>query len=79
LTLTTGSGGWAAGEQVRVNFSAPYDSDPVVLLVPQNADASRAQIDRQVNLSSGKGHFAVIFGTADTSSKTYRWNYLVVE
>lgn len=79
LTLTTGSGGWVAGEQVRVNFSAPYDSDPVVLLVPQNANASQAQKDRQVSVSSRKGYFAVVFDIADTSSKTYRWNYLAVE
>jgi len=79
LTLTTGSGRWAAGEQARVNFSAPYDSDPVVLLVPQNANASQAQKDRQVNVTSGRGYFAVVFDTADTSSKTYKWNYLVVE
>jgi hypothetical protein len=79
LTLTTGTGGWKAGEQVRVNFHTPYASIPIVLLVPQNAGASRAQKDRQVSLTTTNGYFSVDFDVADTSVNTYRWNYLVVE
>jgi hypothetical protein len=79
VTFTTGSGAWKAGEQLRVNFNAPYSSSPIVLLVPQNAEASKAQRDREVTVVSSGRFFSVGFENADTAQRTYRWNYLVVE
>lgn len=79
LTLTTGTADWAVGEQVRVNFNTSYALNPIVLLVPQNANASLAQQERKVNVASHPGYFSIVFDDAETLSKTYRWNYLIVE
>ncbi len=79
ITLTTGTGAWAAGTQATVVFATPYIYSPIVSLTPANGAAAAAMSANQVYASSTPNSFSINFGAAASSSTSYKFNYSIIE
>lgn len=58
-------------------FDSAYDTAPIVVLTPINANAGVNAVQWYVN-SSTTG-FDVLFNVASADSTTYQWSYHVIE
>ncbi len=73
LTLTTGTSLWGTGAQCTITLTSGFAG--WVTLTPANANAAAAMSTRQVYVERGSNQFSVSFAVADTSSKTYQFNW----
>jgi len=73
MTLITGTSLWGTGSQCAVTFSSPFAG--WVTLTPANATAAAGWNAREVYVERGSNQFAVSFGVADNSQKTYQFNW----
>lgn len=79
LSVTTGSGAWATGEQTKVNFKSSYSTAPIVVITPADATSAAAMNGKQVYITSTTTTFSLNFGVAATSAVTYVFWYHVIE
>lgn len=76
LNPVTGGGAQAAGSVCVVKFAKEYSQVPVVVLSGMNETDTTAAIVFAPTLATTAG-FNVIVGTALTTAKAYRINYIV--
>jgi hypothetical protein len=81
VTVTTGTAPAASTMVVKVTFATAYGVEPHVILVPANGNASELTGPSFVKENGASGAFFKMTSgnTALTASKTYKWNYIVVE
>jgi hypothetical protein len=78
LNPVTGGGAQSAGEVVQIRFAKPYTAIPGSILVSMdNETDSTATITAAVADITGDG-FDIEVGTALTTAKSYRVQYLVI-
>ena len=83
ITMTTGTGGWAAGSQCKITPVLGSNLNTWMVLTPGNAAAAAAMNSRQVyveNRWDGSQYTPnVVFGLADTAQNTYVWNFMIMQ
>lgn len=78
LNPVTGGGAQAAGEVAVVKFAKPYQRPPgcVLVTVENETDGNVAIAGAAADVDAD--HFDLMVGTALTTAKAYRVNYLVI-
>jgi hypothetical protein len=80
ITLTTGTAPAASATIVTATFASAYGSAPTVIIVPANANASDLTDSSFAKEHSTTTTFKLTSGTTQLSaSKTYKWDYVVVQ
>lgn len=77
VTLVTGSGSWASGDQCDITFNAAYGVAPICQLTPTGANGAAAL--PSTYLTSSTTVVSVNFASADTAATTYTFNYYCIE
>jgi hypothetical protein len=72
ITVTTGSGSWASGDQCDVTFASSYGSAPHPVIARANATSTSVV---QPYVTSTITNFSLNFTSPDVSSNTYVFNY----
>lgn len=72
INLTTGSAAWASGVQLTVTFDKPFDSEPVCVAFPRNANAAQAALN--VYIGAGSSDMTINFVNADVAATSYAWD-----
>lgn len=75
ITLTTGSGAWAIGEQVLITFAKNYDTAPIVVLTAADADAATAFRVHDVYATSTTTTFSLNFGVVEAAGVEMVFNF----
>lgn len=77
ITLTTGTGAWAAGPQADITFDLAYNAAPKIVLFPREVNAAAASTNVYVTRSTTG--FSIEFVAADVAATTYEWDYVIIE
>jgi hypothetical protein len=72
ITVTTGSGSWASGDQCDITFASSYGSAPHPVISRANATSTSVV---QPYVTSTTTNFSINFTSPDVSSNTYVFNY----
>jgi hypothetical protein len=76
VSITTGSGSWAAGAQCIVTFNGgTYGAAPRVVISPTATGTAAVQ----PYVTSSATTFTINFDAADTSAHTFTFNYFVIK
>ncbi len=81
ITLTTGTSGWASGEQCSVSFSSSFANAPHPVITPANTTSSGAYTSGNVQpyVSANTTTMSINFSNADKSQQTFVWDYFNVQ
>ncbi len=79
LTLTTGGGSYASGEQTKVNFNKTHTTAPIVTITPADTTTAAGMYDRRIYVTSTVNDFSLNFGVAESATTTYTFWYHALE
>jgi len=75
LTISFGTGPFTAATYAGILFNKPYTVAPIVILTPNSASASQAN----VHVTSTTTGFNITYNTAPPASTVHSFNYIVIE
>lgn len=74
----SGTAPTAAGTMFTITFNKTYNTAPIVLLMPTNANAATAMVNNQFFVTPGTSNFTVS-DVVKLNNNTYTFNYFVIE
>lgn len=78
VRLNFGSGSWASGEQLGINFNKPYIQTPVAIISPANANAKVRGDGYGMYATASTTKISVFLNTAETATVSYDFYYWVI-
>lgn len=80
ITLVSGSTAFAAGAQCAITFDETYNTAPVCVVSPRNAESSNGIVQHQIYFTTTTTTLVINYGVQEnTSSLTREWSYHCTE